>query len=100
MSKEPTHSEALFGLQDRRAVVERANEERAAARLARIAALTSPLLTIEERVQRWESLHGLPLPADPRHTLLRVIARDTSLAVDQIRAEQQRRKEVPATHGK
>jgi hypothetical protein len=99
MSKEPTYSEATFGLQDRRVAIERANEERAAARLARIEALSSPMLSIQERVQLWESLHELRLPADPRHSLLRVIARDTALALEQVRAEQQRRKEPRAPHG-
>jgi hypothetical protein len=88
----------MIGIKDWRATVERANEVRAAERLARIEALRSPLLAIEERVRLWEALHELRLPGDPRHGLLRVIARDTALAVDELHAEQQRRKS-PAKSG-
>lgn len=85
-------SSTAFGTQDRRAAVERANEERAALRLSRIEEQSSPLLSIQERVQRWESLHGLRLPIDPNHKLIRIIALDTALTAEQVRAEQVRRK--------
>lgn len=79
---------------DRRVAVERAQQERAAERISRIEAQSSPLLTPQERVQRWEDLHGVRLPADANHKLVRVIAVDTALAIDQIRDEQARRRAV------
>lgn len=81
-----------FGVKERRAAAERANEERAALRQSRIDQQCSPHLSAVERVEHWERLHALRLPTDPAHPLLRVIAADTALALDSIRAEQARRK--------
>jgi hypothetical protein len=86
--------DGMIGIKDWRAAVERENEARAEERRTRIEALTSPLIAIEERIRLWEALHELRLPRDPRHGLLSVIARDTALAVDQLHAEQQRRKSM------
>ena len=83
--------DSMIGIKDWRAAVEREHDARAVERRTRIEALTSPLIAIEERVRLWEALHELRLPRDPSHRLLRVIARDTALALDQLRAEQQRR---------
>jgi hypothetical protein len=83
-----------FDIKDRRAAIERAEQERAAERNSRIEAQSSPLLTPQERVQRWEDLHGVRLPADPNHKLVRVIALDTALAIEQVRDEQTRRRET------
>lgn len=77
---------------DRRLAVERADKERAAERNSRIEAQSSPLLTPQERVQRWEDLHGVRLPTDPNHKLVRVIATQTALAIEQVRDEQTRRR--------
>jgi len=85
---------AGFDAMDRRAAIERADKERAAERHAQIEAQSSPLLTPQERVQRWEHLHGVRLPSDPNHKLVRVIASDTDLAIDQVRDEQTRRREA------
>jgi len=79
---------------DRRAAIERAERERAAMRHSRIEAQSSPLLTAQERVQRWEDLHALRLPVDPNHKLVRVIATDTALGVEEVRDEQTRRREA------
>lgn len=86
--------DGIVGIKDWRAAVERENEARAEERRTRLEALISPLITIEERIRLWEALHELRLPLDPRHGLLNVIARDTALAVDQLRAEQQRRRSI------
>lgn len=77
---------------DRRLAVERAEKERVAERNLRIEAQSSPLLTPQERVQRWEELHGVRLPTDPNHKLVRVIATQTALAIEQVRDEQTRRR--------
>lgn len=82
---------------DRRAAAERALAERAAFRRSQIEEQSSPLLTAQERVRRWEALHGLRLPLDPNHRLVRVIATDTALAIEQVQGEQRRRR-APETH--
>lgn len=81
-----------FDVNDRRAAIERANAELAALRRSQIEEQSSPLLSAEERVRRWEALHGLRLPVDANHRLVRVIAADTALAVEQIHEEQKRRR--------
>ena len=96
-SVEDPFASAGFGAQERRAAAERASEERAALRQSRIAQQSSPHLSVLERIEHWERFHGLRLPVDPRHPLLRVIAADTALAVEEIRAEQVRRNVVPVT---
>src|ERR1043165_349899 len=89
---ESLFASTAFGSQEGRVAAERASEERAALRQSRIERQASPQLSALERVEHWERFHGVRLPADPRHPLLRVIAVDTALALDDIRAEQVRRK--------
>jgi hypothetical protein len=45
-----------------------------------------------ERIRIWERLHGLPLPRDPTHNLLGVIAAATDLELGQVQEEQRLRK--------
>jgi hypothetical protein len=56
--------------------------------LARQRAMDTPPAT---RIALWESRHGLALPRDPKHPLMRVIAENTDLDVAQVLAERQRR---------
>jgi hypothetical protein len=51
----------------------------------------SPLNTPSDRILIWERLHQLPLPSSSGHRLIRVIATDTGLSVDEVRAEQHAR---------
>ncbi|MGH8137985.1 MAG: hypothetical protein ACREVV_07295 [Steroidobacteraceae bacterium] len=44
-----------------------------------------------ERIRIWERLHGLPLPRDPAHRLLAVIAAATDLELEQVKEEQRLR---------
>jgi hypothetical protein len=44
-----------------------------------------------ERIKIWERLHGLPLPRDPTHNLLSVIAAATDLELEQVHEEQRLR---------
>lgn len=44
-----------------------------------------------ERIRVWERRHGLTLPRDANHRLLNIVARQTDLALEQVREEQQRR---------
>jgi hypothetical protein len=81
-----------FGSHEGRVAAERASEERAALRQSRIERQSSPQLSILERVEHWERFHGVRLPVNPKHPLLRVIAADTALALEDIHAEQARRK--------
>jgi hypothetical protein len=57
---------------------------------------TSMLSTPEQRIRVWERLHEVALPRNPAHRVLHVIAGDTGLTLDQVRAEQQRRTQPPA----
>jgi hypothetical protein len=43
------------------------------------------------RIALWESRHGLALPRDPKHPLIRVIAEGTELDLDQVQEERRRR---------
>lgn len=51
----------------------------------------SPLNTPSARIQIWERLHQLALPRDPAHRLVNVIAANTGLSAEDVRAEQQSR---------
>jgi hypothetical protein len=45
-----------------------------------------------ERIRIWERLHGLPLPRNPTHNLLSVIAAATDLQLEQVQEEQRLRR--------
>jgi hypothetical protein len=45
-----------------------------------------------ERIRIWERLHGLPLPRNPTHKLLSVIAAATDLQLEQVQEEQRIRR--------
>jgi hypothetical protein len=76
---------------DRRAQIEREQQERAAVRREEIAAQSSPYNEPAERIRLWEKLHALQLPRSAAHRLLHVIAAQTDLSIHQVREEQQRR---------
>ncbi len=84
------------GIADRRLQIERAEQERVAERQHQIALQSSPLSTPDERIRLWEKLHALRLPSSATHKLLHVIAQQTSLSVQQVLEEQQRRAEYAA----
>src|SRR5687768_5162258 len=79
---------------ERRAAVQRAEQERADERHAKIEAQASPFATPRERIRMWEDLHGLVLPRDTEHKLVRVIANSTALTVSDVQEEQARRNGV------
>jgi hypothetical protein len=76
---------------ERRELYERERLQRAAARQESLATLSSPNLEPWRRIAMWEQLHGLHLPADSKHALVKVIAKRTALRVEDVRYEQQRR---------
>ena len=48
----------------------------------------SPLNTPADRIRIWERRHQLQLPRSPSHRLITVIAANTGLNVEEVRAEQ------------
>jgi hypothetical protein len=75
----------------RRAQVERQQQERAAERQEQIALQSSPFSEPEERIRLWEKLHALQLPRSATHKLVRVIAEQTDLSIQQVLEAQLRR---------
>jgi hypothetical protein len=71
-------------LADRRAQAEHEQQQRLLDRQQQIGQLTSHLRTPEERIRLWEKLHALNLPRSPTHKLLRIIADQTELSLEQV----------------
>ncbi len=63
--------------------------------LARQRSMDTPPAT---RIALWESRHGLMLPRDREHPLMRIIAENTDLDLAQVLAEHQRRALLSAGH--
>jgi hypothetical protein len=78
---------------ERRAAIKMATEQRNEERRRKLEELTSPSRTPGERIAIWERLFAIPLPDGPEHPLIRVILVHTGLTADEIRQEQQRRRE-------
>ena len=74
--------------------VEQAEQERAAVRAEELASQASPIHDAAERIRIWERLHALRLPLKSSHVLVKVIATQTRLSVDQVHEEQRRRAAV------
>lgn len=76
-------------------------EANAARRRVELEELRSDLNTPEQRIRAWERVHGLILPRDPNHRILRAIALETRLSLEEVQAVQQsdvaRRKARTAT---
>lgn len=79
---------------DHRRKVQEAEQERAAVRAEELAAQVSPANDAAERIRIWERLHALRLPLAASHVLVKVIATQTRLSVDQVHEEQRRRAAV------
>ncbi len=87
----PEAFSGLGNMADRRAEVERQEHERAIERQAQIALQSSPFSDPEARVRQWEKVHALRLPQSAMHKLVRIIAEQTDLSLQQILEVQQRR---------
>lgn len=72
----------------RRAAIEFEARERRRQQLAEQVAIQH---TPGQRIQIWERLHELSLPKKANHPLVRIIATDTELTIEDIRDEQRRR---------
>ncbi len=80
---------------EHRQAMERAELERAAVRLRALEAQSSAVNDPQVRIITWERLHALSLPRAPEHALVKLIAAQTRLTIDQVHVEQQRRAKVP-----
>jgi hypothetical protein len=76
---------------DHRARLAREHEEIQQRRSEALAGQVSIVNAPSERIRIWEQLHGLPLPLDPTHNLLRIIAAETDLQLEQVREVQRLR---------
>ncbi len=56
-----------------------------------LAEQTSDANTPSARIRIWERLHQIALPRNPAHRVLSVIAANTGLSIEQVRAEQRQR---------
>jgi len=52
---------------------------------------SSTLNPPEVRIRAWERVHGVRLPVDPAHPVLRVVASATELTLAQVHEEQRKR---------
>jgi len=77
---------------EHRAAVLRAEEDRARERQRELDSQVSPMLAAAERIQIWEKLHALRLPTSAIHPLVACIAVQTQLTLQDVAAEQQRRR--------
>ncbi len=59
----------------------------------RLAEQSSARNTPEMRIRIWEDVHGLRLPKDPAHPVLRAVAMATELTLEQVHEEQRQRSE-------
>jgi len=76
---------------DRREAAKREEAVHSAERQRHLAAQAAPHREPQQRIKIWEQLHAMWLPREPNHRLIAVIAQQTALTVEQVRAEQKRR---------
>ena len=80
---------------DHRARIERTQMEAAERRTRALADQRSPQNSHDQRVRAWERLHQVTLPRDPSHAVLRVVARQTGMALAEIHEVQRQRAHPP-----
>ena len=84
----PWHGESQLDYRQRMRLLQAEALER---RQEELDAQCSPSKTPTDRIRIWEQLHQLPLPRDPNHRLVAIIARKTDLSLADIHAEQRQR---------
>ena len=89
-----TALELLAGHRERLALEE---EERERKRTNQFEELRSEVNSVPIRIRAWEKMHGLRLPSDPTHPILRVIASTTGISLACLREEQQARRAQTVT---
>jgi hypothetical protein len=85
------HFTALELLADHRERIALEEEERAKKRTTQFEELRSEVNAVPVRIRAWEKMHGLRLPSDPAHPILRVIASNTGISIACLQEEQQAR---------
>lgn len=93
----PVHDRSvalLSSAEERRAAVRLANERKASERRSELESLTAPTLSPHERISTWERIHALKLPRSVDHPLVALVASQTELTLEDIRAEQRHRREL------
>lgn len=91
------HFTALELLADHRERLALEEEERERRRASQFEELRSEVHSVPVRISAWEKMHGLRLPSDPTHPILRVIALNTGISLACLREEQQARRLKQAT---
>jgi hypothetical protein len=86
------HFTALELLADHRERLALEEEERSRKRTSQFEELRSEVNSVQARIRAWEKMHGLRLPSDPAHPILRVIATTTGISIACLREEQQARR--------
>jgi hypothetical protein len=86
------HFTALELLADHRERLAIEAEERARKRASQLEELRSEINAVPVRIRAWEKMHGLSLPSDPAHPILRVISSSTGISLACLREEQQARR--------
>lgn len=76
---------------DHRARLEQLQQEAAQRRQRALIDQRSPDNSPDTRVRIWERLHQVRLPRDPVHPILRQVAEQTALTLDEVRQVQQSR---------
>lgn len=62
-----------------------------------LAEQSSLLNSPSERIRVWERRHQIDLPRNPQHRLIKLIAENTGLGVEEVQAEQRLRAEAQTT---
>jgi hypothetical protein len=86
------HFTALELLADHRERLTLEEEERERKRTSQFEELRSEVNSVPVRIRAWEKMHGLRLPSDPTHPILRVIASTTGVSLAHLREEQEARR--------
>jgi hypothetical protein len=85
------HFTALELLADHRERLALEEKERAKKRTSQFEELRSEVHSVPVRIRAWEKMHGLRLPSDPNHPILRVIMSTTGISLACLREEQRAR---------
>jgi len=86
------HLSAVELLADHRKRLALEEEERERKRSKQFEELRSEVISVPIRIRAWEKMHGLRLPSDTAHPILRVIASTTGISLACLREEQQARR--------
>ncbi len=89
--QEPAVASSGNWMTDHRARIALEESERRERKQQELLEQTCERNTPAERIRIWERRHGLSLPLDSNHRLLPLVARQTGVALERVREEQQLR---------